>query len=408
MVVTNAPNLDNAHVEQTLSSFAELCRQTGLNAGKGNTKKANEKLLRRYLNWKKASERGNSIVITEIYQTPEPEALRSDDVYSEDILTCLRWNDMQRRKGFNVDSDREWNTLYPIADLLAICGFTSRRWTADPSKVKMEINELKRVHAVDASPEQAFFFVNRLNQHVYSHCVKMLDRSLQRLHRKGYISIYDMSLWVRCKNDDKARQAKVEEAELCRSIRRRVKEELGVKSEGLYNRYAIQREYSKALTEETPFTDSWEIREIVLPFSYDEVSKKDYLAARGRINRRSVDYLMRKADEDAASDKTREITQAQQDLDEACASDSDFRMLCKYLDYKPEDLLGMNFDIQMMLNENNRRALVGWFIEIGGAEMYIDWHDLEETEWREKYADKLVKIPQAPSVKELNTPEETS
>ncbi len=408
MVVTNAPNLDNVHVGQTLSSFAELCRQTDLNAGKGNTKKANEKLLRRYLSWKKASERGNSIVITEIYQTPEPEALRSDDVYSDDILTCLRWNDKQRREKLDADPDRRWSTHYPIADLLAICGFTSERWTSDPSKVYMEIEELKRVHAVDASPEQAFFFVNRLNQHVYSHCVKMLDRSLQRLYRKGYLSVFDKSVWVKRKDDGKTRQARIEEAELCRSIRKRVKEELGVKSEGLYNRYSIQREYSKALAEETPFTDSWEIREIIIPFSGDEVSEEDYLAARGRINRRSVDYLMRKADEDAASEKARKITQAQQDLDEACASDSDFRMLYKYLDYKPEDLLGMNFDIQMMLNENSRRALVGWFIEIGGAEMYIDWHDLEETEWREKHADKLVKNPQTPSINELDTSEETS
>ena len=88
------------------------------------------------------------------------------------------------------------------------------------------------------------------------------------------------------------------------------------------------------------------------------VAREDYLAVGARINERSIKYLFRKADEDAEAERLSGLRQAQTDLDEGCVKDPELCMLCERLDYGPEDLLGMDFDTQMMLSEDRRHVLV--------------------------------------------------
>lgn len=83
----SAADCKKIKVGSTFNSFAELCRSVGMKPAKGNTRKAQEKELRRFFDWKKAPQVSrNAIVITEIFLREKPQPFRTNDEYSADIL----------------------------------------------------------------------------------------------------------------------------------------------------------------------------------------------------------------------------------------------------------------------------------------------------------------------------------
>lgn len=64
----SAADCKEIKVGSTFNSFAELCRSVGMKPAKGNTRKAQEKELRRFFDWEKAPQVSrNAIVITEVF-----------------------------------------------------------------------------------------------------------------------------------------------------------------------------------------------------------------------------------------------------------------------------------------------------------------------------------------------------
>lgn len=360
-------NLDSLYIGKEYKDYTALCVDLGEKAAGGNSKPAQIARFKRHFDWKKVGKR--SLVITDIYQEPMPEALRSDDKYSDDILICLRWDSQKRQRERGLSGSI--GITYSLPQILTICGFVSPQWTTRTEELESNLAEFKRngafeVSHLTGSNKDTRWFLNMLDSHIRQYCSNCLDRSLDRLMEKGYLEAWGKQYWVKRNGD--SRHASPEEERQCRRIEAEVKESLGISFLNVYNSARYYKEFSRRIKERLGFDGAYQLRRVAVKASFETVSEAEYENARKRVNENSVAQFEKAAEADA-----------KKDMDELWSlleksEDPTLREMMMLFSYTPEGLYEASNRFSAEDSIEARKALISWFVSLDGAEDYMRHH----------------------------------
>lgn len=359
----SAADCKEIKVGSTFNSFAELCRSVGMKPAKGNTRKAQEKELRRFFDWKKAPQVSrNAIVITEIFLREKPRPFRTNDEYSADILNCLIW-DARHWTRTKKDNAKSRIPQYTVSALLSLCGFMSEDGLMDSRKSKSLLSEAERHGVLSGTSRADFYHYNRVACHVGDYARGVLDRTLRRLVDFGYLKTCRKTRWVFLEGE--RREATAEESEKCSELWSEVKEELGITYLSLYNREKLYRRFNELMAERLGFTASYCLWEIEPFDDLDDVSEKQFKDSRLRVNRKSVANVVSWIRE--SSNKKR----AEAEKQFQTISDTELIEIIEMFDISAAEVFCADEET-LRENVESELAMVDWFVQLDGAKPYIE------------------------------------
>lgn len=360
----------NIKVGSIFNSFAELCRSVGMKPAKGNTRKAQEKELRRFFDWKKAPQISrNAIVITEVFLREKPQPFRTNDEYSADVLNCLIWG---AHHGASTDEDdaKSGACLYTMNTLLSLCGFMPEKSPVNSRESKRLLHEAERHGVLAGTSKSNFYHYNRVVCHVGDFARGVLDRTLRRLVDFGYLKTCRKTRWV-CLLGGERREATAEESEKCSELWSEVKEELGITYLSLYNRAKLYRRLNELMTERLGFTASYYLWEIEPFDDLDDVSEKQFKDSQLRVNRKSVANAVSWIRE--SSNKKR--VEAEERFH--AIADDELLEIIDLFDISADDIYHVDEET-LRGNEEVELALTDWFVRLDGASPYVDINNREK------------------------------
>lgn len=351
-------------VGSTFNSFAELCRSVGMKPAKGNTRKAQEKELRRFFDWKKAPQVSrNAIVITEVFLREKPQPFRTNDEYSADVLNCLIWG---AHHGASTDEDdvKSGACLYTMNTLLSLCGFMPEKSPVNSRESKRLLHEAERHGVLAGTSKSNFYHYNRVACHVGDFARGVLDRTLRRLVDFGYLKTCRKTRWV-CLLGGERREATAEESEKCSELWSEVKEELGITYLSLYNRAKLYRRLNELMAERLGFTASYYLWEIEPFDDLDDVSEKQFKDSQLRVNRKSVANAVSWIRESSNKKKVEAEEQFQ------TISDNELIEIIEMFDISAAEVFCADEET-LRENVEAELAMVDWFVRLDGAKPYIE------------------------------------
>lgn len=357
----NALKLDCVHVGKVFKSYSAMCNELGLIPAQGNSKVAQIKQLNRYFDWEKGS--GYSLVVTKVYDMPKPRAIRSDDRYSLDILTCLQW-DAQENAKINLNSlaEEKWSRTYSFEQILKLCGFVNERYSTNGGTAFQRIEEYCSL-TDDLSVKQCTYYFNELNCHISTYCGNVLNRCLNRLKKNGYLEDWRYGYWV--KRGKELRRADAVEENVLKRINDEVKKELEITYLNIYNQAKFYQEVSCRVVGELGCDGAYKLREVTLSLDDFTVSKSEYDEARDRINAVSLEVFRGQIDGDIKKGVERDTKRA---WDEAMSNaDEETLEAIELFEITPSELYGMltfNQDERYNLVDAIKRDLIDWFVSL--------------------------------------------
>lgn len=360
----------NIKVGSIFNSFAELCRSVGMKPAKGNTRKAQEKELRRFFDWKKAPQVSrNAIVITEVFLREKPQPFRTNDEYSADVLNCLIWG---AHHGASTDEDdaKSGACLYTMNTLLSLCGFMPEKSPVNSRESKRLLHEAERHGVLAGTSKSNFYHYNRVVCHVGDFARGVLDRTLRRLVDFGYLKTCRKTRWV-CLLGGERREATAEESEKCSELWSEVKEELGITYLSLYNRAKLYRRLNELMTERLGFTASYYLWEIEPFDDLDDVSEKQFKDSQLRVNRKSVANAVSWIRE-SSNKKRVEVEERFHAI-----ADDELLEIIDLFDISADDIYHVDEET-LRGNEEVELALTDWFVRLDGASPYVDINNREK------------------------------
>lgn len=360
----------NIKVGSIFNSFAELCRSVGMKPAKGNTRKAQEKELRRFFDWKKAPQVSrNAIVITEVFLREKPQPFRTNDEYSADVLNCLIWG---AHHGVSTDEDdvKSGACLYTMNTLLSLCGFMPEKSPANSRESKRLLHEAERHGVLAGTSKSNFYHYNRVACHVGDFARGVLDRTLRRLVDFGYLKTCRKTRWV-CLLGGERREATAEESEKCSELWSEVKEELGITYLSLYNRAKLYRRLNELMAERLGFTASYYLWEIEPFDDLDDVSEKQFKDSQLRVNRKSVANAVSWIRESSNKKKV----EAEERFH--AIADDELLEIIDLFDISADDIYHVDEET-LRGNEEVELAVTDWFVRLDGASPYVDINNREK------------------------------
>lgn len=360
----------NIKVGSIFNSFAELCRSVGMKPAKGNTRKAQEKELRRFFDWKKAPQVSrNAIVITEVFLREKPQPFRTNDEYSADVLNCLIWG---AHHGVSTDEDdvKSGACLYTMNTLLSLCGFMPEKSPVNSRESKRLLHEAERHGVLAGTSKSNFYHYNRVACHVGDFARGVLDRTLRRLVDFGYLKTCRKTRWV-CLLGGERREATAEESEKCSELWSEVKEELGITYLSLYNRAKLYRRLNELMAERLGFTASYYLWEIEPFDDLDDVSEKQFKDSQLRVNRKSVANAVSWIRESSNKKKV----EAEERFH--AIADDELLEIIDLFDISADDIYHVDEET-LRGNEEVELALTDWFVRLDGASPYVDINNREK------------------------------
>lgn len=360
----------NIKVGSIFNSFAELCRSVGMKPAKGNTRKAQEKELRRFFDWKKAPQVSrNAIVITEVFLREKPQPFRTNDEYSADVLNCLIWG---AHHGASTDEDdvKSGACLYTMNTLLSLCGFMPEKSPVNSRESKRLLHEAERHGVLAGTSKSNFYHYNRVACHVGDFARGVLDRTLRRLVDFGYLKTCRKTRWV-CLLGGERREATAEESEKCSELWSEVKEELGITYLSLYNRAKLYRRLNELMAERLGFTASYYLWEIEPFDDLDDVSEKQFKDSQLRVNRKSVANAVSWIRESSNKKKV----EAEERFH--AIADDELLEIIDLFDISADDIYHVDEET-LRGNEEVELALTDWFVRLDGASPYVDINNREK------------------------------
>lgn len=360
----------NIKVGSIFNSFAELCRSVGMKPAKGNTRKAQEKELRRFFDWKKAPQVSrNAIVITEVFLREKPQPFRTNDEYSADVLNCLIWG---AHHGASTDEDdvKSGACLYTMNTLLSLCGFMPEKSPVNSRESKRLLHEAERHGVLAGTSKSNFYHYNRVACHVGDFARGVLDRTLRRLVDFGYLKTCRKTRWV-CLLGGERREATAEESEKCSELWSEVKEELGITYLSLYNRAKLYRRLNELMAERLGFTASYYLWEIEPFDDLDDVSEKQFKDSQLRVNRKSVANAVSWIRESSNKKKVKAEERFH------AIADDELLEIIDLFDISADDIYHVDEET-LRGNEEVELALTDWFVRLDGASPYVDINNREK------------------------------
>lgn len=360
----------NIKVGSIFNSFAELCRSVGMKPAKGNTRKAQEKELRRFFDWKKAPQVSrNAIVITEVFLREKPQPFRTNDEYSADVLNCLIWG---AHHGASTDEDdvKSGACLYTMNTLLSLCGFMPEKSPVNSRESKRLLHEAERHGVLAGTSKSNFYHYNRVACHVGDFARGVLDRTLRRLVDFGYLKTCRKTRWV-CLLGGERREATAEESEKCSELWSEVKEELGITYLSLYNRAKLYRRLNELMAERLGFTASYYLWEIEPFDDLDDVSEKQFKDSQLRVNRKSVANAVSWI----RGSSNRKKVEAEERFH--AIADDELLEIIDLFDISADDIYHVDEET-LRGNEEVELALTDWFVRLDGASPYVDINNREK------------------------------
>lgn len=366
----SAADCKNIKVGSIFNSFAELCRSVGMKPAKGNTRKAQEKELRRFFDWKKAPQVSrNAIVITEVFLREKPQPFRTNDEYSADILNCLIWG---ARHGASTDEDdvKSGACLYTMNTLLTLCGFMPEKSPINSRESKRLLHEAERHGVLAGTSKSNFYHYNRAVCHVRDFARGVLDRTLRRLAEFGYLETCCKTRWV-CLPGGQSREATVEENEKCSELWSTAREELGVSYLSLYNAAELYRRFNQLMKETLGFTASYYLWEIKPFDDLCDVTDKQFKDSQLAINQKSVGNTLSWIRE--SSNRKREEAEERFHA----IADDELLEIIDLFDISADDIYHVDEET-LRGNEEVELALTDWFVRLDGASPYVDINNREK------------------------------
>lgn len=360
------------YVGMEVASFAALCRLLGEEPTKGNSRKSQERRFRRYFDWVKA-EKGNSLTITAVYDEPKPDSIRENDLYAEDILTCVRWGFVNGARWGDIPENVR---TYSLAQILSLCGFVMPWWSTKEEDVMYEFSILQKSGAIgECTQKEAKRLLNKLGQHIGEHCAKTIDGGLRRLDEKGYIEDYRKELWV--SSDGERRPATYREELRYEEIAAEVKESMGITLTNLYNSSEYYKRLNRRLFEELGLSAAWPLRRIEMRAPFDAVTREEYDAARRRINQRTAALFPGYAKRDLEKD----VAKVEEDV--WGSADEEMLWVLEAFGYTPDDMYEV-FYRSPDESLSQRRIIADWFVRDGTKESFLQMVERDRARMREK------------------------
>ena len=277
--------LDAIHVGRHFKTYSALCKEIGIVPAQGNSRRAQMNDLKRYFDWEKGD--GYSLTITTVHPKPNPKALRADDKYSNDLLTCLLWEAQESSSAADGTPARGiWTQTFTLAQLLRLCGFVNNRYETDTSLIEGQIDEFMSAERIGTKQECRYCF-SELDCHIRNYCGNVLDRCLNRLKAKGFIEDWKFDYWIR--RGSKSRKAYPHEEAKLKDISEKVKRELGISWLTYYNRQSYYSLFSRRAIEELNCDAVYKLREVAVDLDGASVTMEDFKAAQKRINMMSLE-----------------------------------------------------------------------------------------------------------------------
>ena len=354
----DASRLESFYVGMRVKNYAELCRLFGVEPASGNSKRAQTKEFKRYIDWEKVPG-SNALVITAVHPEPLPRELREDAIYANDVLTCLQWDAQAKRRERGLDGDGWFTVTYSLPQVLHVCGFVNPRWTSRTNEIWKAFREFMQEEAPCVTEKQGARFLRKLDTHVGQYCANALDKSLSSLEKKGHPVKMEKGLWVVTGRE--TRRATAEEEEQYDSLSREVKADLGITRLDLHNRPQYYRVLSKRLHEEMPIDKAYHLREIGTRGSGGAVSIEGYESAKRRVNDHSTEAFYRFVGSDISKDLAKAPAAFQEKLKEGGLDE-----LTAMFSWTPEEAYEILYG-EIGNAVRTKEALVSWFVELEGA-----------------------------------------
>lgn len=242
-------NLEKIYVGMEVKNYPEMCILLGEEILAGNSKRAQNNNWKRFFRWEK---KGQKFIIAEIYDKPFPERVRSDEIYSEHVMTVL---------SYRLKDERGFAGTFSTTQLLRMCGFVSPDW--DDSEMLKKLASFRGY----TYGEVKYHYCD-LDTHVRQYCTTALMRSLDSLSKRNMLH-WEKKLLIT--KEGVEHEATAEEEEKYKKAERALKKEMGIVHLSVYNRDLFYSRLKKALYAKYKWDKAYSLHEIGLTGEKGEV-----------------------------------------------------------------------------------------------------------------------------------------
>lgn len=227
---------------QVVPSYRALCELLDEPVKSSNAKKAQLKEWERYFKFHKVKGDRYAICIEEIYETPLPERIRVDDIYSALVQVILC--DYLRMPDKLIDG----SLILTKKQLYEVCGMVNSKYI-EPTEKEIVVANFERENKL--SRQSSKWLMNKFNTRVNSRLNNIIYKVLNRLKRKKYI-IYD-DYYIITENVDGCsvkREANGHERNAYLNICQKAKNKLGITYVNDYNSKEFYKTVQEMIYEE--------------------------------------------------------------------------------------------------------------------------------------------------------------
>lgn len=227
---------------QVVPSYRALCELLDEPVKSSNAKKAQLKEWERYFKFHKIKGDRYAICIEKIYETPLPERIRVDDIYSALVQVILC--DYLRMPDKLIDG----SLILTKKQLYEVCGMVNNKYI-EPSEKEIIVANFERENKL--SRQSSKWLMNEFNTRVNGRLNNIIYKVLNRLKKKKYI-IYD-DYYVITENVDGCsvkREANGHERNAYLNICQKAKNKLGITYVNDYNSKEFYKTVQEMIYEE--------------------------------------------------------------------------------------------------------------------------------------------------------------
>lgn len=306
-------NLTNIKAKQEVQSYKALCSLLDEPIKTSNAKKAQLKEWERYFKFHKKKGDRYVIVIDEIYETPLPERMRVDDIYSALVQVILC--DYLRMPDKLVDG----SLIVTKKQLYEICGMVNERYVVQPDK-DIAIEDFERSNQL--THQSSKWLLNEFNMRVNSRLSNIIYKVLTRLKKKKYIMFDDYFVITEKVNGVAVkREANGHERNAYLNICQKVKNEQNITYINDYNSKEFYNAVRKKIQEEYRWDDCYQYIRINYADNFTqinyELSKKELMDELNKnkeaVNEHIVSMFERLVREDYKKNRSK-VIEMKQDL----------------------------------------------------------------------------------------------
>ena len=300
-------NLSNIKPKQIISSYKALCQLLEEPVKSSDSKKAQLKDWERYFRFHKKEDDRYAIVIDEIYETPLPERMRVDDIYSALVQVILC--DYLRMPDKLIDG----SLIVTKKQLYEICGMVNERYIEQSAK-ELAIESFERNNKL--THQSSKWLLNEFNSRVNSRLSNIIYKVLTRLKKKKYI-LFDDYYVITEKVDGVvvSREANGHERNAYLNICQKVKKEQDITFINDYNSKKFYKAVRKKIQEEYGWDNCYQYLRINYADGFTqmnyELSKKELMVEinknRAAINDQVVKMFERLIREDYKKNRDKVI-----------------------------------------------------------------------------------------------------